>query len=120
MTVGLEVEHFLTSIDGTPASFEQAQAVMQALEEPGARPLMEEGNYLGFVTNGYTLTLEPACQLEISIAPQSGVGALMAVYEAFAARLYRALAPLGLRAWNLGYHPHPQGGSFAVDPQKAV
>ena len=33
MTVGLEVEHFLTSIDGTPASFEQAQAVMQALED---------------------------------------------------------------------------------------
>ena len=25
MTVGLEVEHFLTSIDGTPASFEQAR-----------------------------------------------------------------------------------------------
>ena len=46
---------------------------MQALEEPGARPLMEEGNYLGFVTTQRsTVTLEPACQLEISIAPQTG------------------------------------------------
>src|SRR5699024_12101707 len=59
-----------------------------------------------------------ACQLEISIAPQTGVGALMAVYEAFAARLYRALAPLGLRAWNLGYHPTRRAEALPLIPKK--
>lgn len=118
LTVGLEVEHFLTHTDGAPAAFEEVQAAMLALQQSGDVPLVQDGETVRLRSNGYVLTLEPAAQLEISITPQKSVGALMAVYEAFAARLRRALAPLGLRAWNLGYHPTRRAAALPLIPKK--
>lgn len=118
LTVGLEVEHFLTHTDGAPAAFEEVQAAMLALQQSGDVPLVQDGETVGLRSSGYVLTLEPAAQLEISITPKKSVGALMAVYEAFAARLRRALAPLGLRAWNLGYHPTRRAAALPLIPKK--
>ena len=118
LTVGLEVEHFLTHTDGAPAAFGEVQAAMLALQQSGDVPLVQDGETVGLRSSGYVLTLEPAAQLEISITPQKSVGALMAVYEAFAARLRRALAPLGLRAWNLGYHPTRRAAALPLIPKK--
>ena len=99
LTVGLEVEHFLTHTDGAPAAFEEVQAAMLALQQSGDVPLVQDGETVGLRSSGYVLTLEPAAQLEISITPQKSVGALMAVYEAFAARLRERL-PRGVRIWK--------------------
>ena len=79
LTVGLEVEHFLTHTDGAPAAFEEVQAAMLALQQSGDVPLVQDGETVGLRSSGYVLTLEPAAQLEISITPQKSVGALMAV-----------------------------------------
>lgn len=118
MTVGLEVEHFITQADGTPVSFEQIQQVMQTLQQSGDVPVVMEGEYVGFYNNAYALSLEPACQLEISILPQPSVSRLMAVYEGFAARLHRALSKLGMRGYNLGYHPTRRASALPLIPKK--
>ena len=105
LTVGLEVEHFMTGTDGSPVSFAQAQQVMQALQQTGDVPVVMDGEYVGFYNDAYAISLEPACQLEISVLPQPSVSRLMAVYDGFAARMHRALEQQGLRGYNLGYHP---------------
>ena len=66
LTVGLEVEHFLTHTDGAPAAFEEVQAAMLALQQSGDVPLVQDGETVGLRSSGYVLTLEPAAQLEIS------------------------------------------------------
>lgn len=118
LTLGLEVEHFLTHTNGAPASFAEVQAVLAALCAPGDTPLVQDGETVGLQSEGWLLTLEPAAQLEISIPPQADVGALMAVYEAFAAQLRKAAAPLGLRVWNLGYHPACLAQQLPLIPKK--
>ena len=92
LTVGLEVEHFITGADGSPIDFEQVQQVMKALQQTGDVPVVMDGEYVGFYNDAYAVSLEPACQLEISILPQPNVSRLMAVYEGFATRMHRALA----------------------------
>lgn len=118
LTVGLEVEHFITGTDGSPVSFEQVQQVMKALQQTGDVPVVMDGEYVGFYNDAYALSLEPACQLEISIFPQPSVSRLMAVYEGFAARMHRALAQQGLRGYNLGYHPTRRASALPLIPKK--
>ena len=67
LTVGLEVEHFITGTDGSPVSFEQVQQVMKALQQTGDVPVVMDGEYVGFYNDAYALSLEPACQLEMSM-----------------------------------------------------
>ena len=118
LSLGLEVEHFITHPDGSPAEFTEVQALLGLLQQSGDVPLVQDGEVMGVRSSGYLLTLEPAAQLEISVDPQLDVGALMAVYEGFAARLNRALRPLGLRMWTLGYHPTRRAESLPLIPKK--
>lgn len=118
LSLGLEVEHFLTHPDGAPAAFAEVQALLESLQQAGDQPILQDGEKMGVRSDAYLLTLEPAAQLEISILPQAGVGALMAVYEGFSARLNRAARPLGLRVWTLGYHPTRRAESLPLIPKK--
>ena len=45
LTVGLEVEHFITGADGSPVQFEQIQQVLQALQQTGDVPVVMDGEY---------------------------------------------------------------------------
>lgn len=58
MTVGLEVEHFITRADGSPVDFEQIQQVMQALQQTGDVPVVMDGSYMGFYSDAYGISLE--------------------------------------------------------------
>ena len=118
MRLGLEVEHFVTREDKGPVDFDTICQVMQTLQQTGDVPVVQDGIYVGFYNNAYSISLEPACQLEISIWPQDGVGQLMAVYEAFADRLRRALALHGLRAYAVGYHPSHRALTLPLIPKK--
>lgn len=118
MQLGLEVEHFVTHTDKTPVSFDEISQVMQALQQEGDVPAVQDGVYVGFYNGTYSITLEPACQLEISIWPQDNVGQLMDVYDAFAERLRRVLVLRGLRAYALGYHPSWRAAALPLIPKK--
>src|SRR5699024_5137113 len=66
----------------------------------------------------YSVTLEPACQLEVSIVPQSDVRRMLAVYDQFRLQLDMTLAARGLRAWNVGYHPTRRAQDLPLIPKQ--
>lgn len=118
MTIGLEVEHFITKENGNPISFADVQQVMKALQQPGDVSVVMDGEYVGFSNDAYTISLEPACQLEISVLPQPSVSRLMAVYDEFAERMNHVLSQQGMRSHTLGYHPTCRAAALPLIPKK--
>ena len=89
--LGLELEHFVlhrkTKEAVSYSGQDGVRSILVKLMErfPGAVPITGE-DLIGFVTDKFSITLEPAAQLEISVAPASSVTDILSVYRSF----YRA------------------------------
>lgn len=118
LRLGLEVEHFITHAGGEPVSFHEIQNVMQQLQRKTDNPVIIDGAYMGFTTPLYGVSLEPACQLEISIVPKENVLEMMDIYKAFYLQLSMALAARGLRAWTVSYHPTRRAEELPLIPKQ--
>jgi glutamate--cysteine ligase len=113
--LGLEVEHFVVNDEGIQIGFDQVtDLIEQVAENIGAKIIYMDGYPVGYVTGGYSVTLEPACQFEISIDPKSDIESIKQIYKEF------------LLLWipifeNCGYHMITKGNlplveSGAIDP----
>lgn len=115
---GMEVEHFLTGAGGAPITFDGVQALMRAMQKPGDTPIEIDGAYMGYYNEAFGISLEPACQLEISIMPQRDAAALMRIYHAFRQALVPLLAARGLTIWALGSHPTRRAETLPLIPKE--
>lgn len=118
LTLGLEVEHFITHGDGRPVSFEEIQAVMQEMQGAGDQPVYIDGLYMGYANALYGVSLEPACQLEISIAPRTEIDDILTIYEAFDTALCMVLAAHSMQSYAVGYHPTRRAGNLPLIPKQ--
>lgn len=81
---GLEVEHFIINEKGDQISFGEISGLIQQVGEAiGARLHYMDGFVVGYNTDSYSTSLEPACQFEISINPYSDLETIRRVYEDF-------------------------------------
>jgi len=123
--LGLEVEHFVTVDDGRPISYEPTKDL------PGIRDVLEHliswypeptyndrGDLLGLAGQDGAVTLEPAAQLEFSVAPFSDVEHIMGAYERFRMRVSDFLRPFGARLVSAGYHPTRRADELALIPKR--
>lgn len=117
LCLGLEVEHFIIHTGGAPVTFEEIQGVMRQMQRPGDTPIQIDGLYMGYSNARYGISLEPACQLEISIAPQRSVAAMMEIYNEFSLQLNMTLAPLGLHARHVSIHPTRRAEDLPLIPK---
>lgn len=68
--IGLELEHFVCDRDYRVISYpEMAQCLEKICEILRGKPVREHGEILGISCDNFTFSLEPGCQLEISISP---------------------------------------------------
>lgn len=118
LTLGLEVEHFITHAGGEPVTFAEVQNVMRQMQQPDDTSYIVDGEYMGYATQWYGISLEPACQVEISIAPQSSVPQIMDIYNQFYLQLSMTLAAQGLRAWTVSYHPTQRAEDLPLIPKQ--
>lgn len=118
LTFGLEVEHFITHASGEPATFAEVQSVMQQMQQSYDTPIMIDGAYMGYTTEMYGVSLEPACQLEVSLVPQRNVIQMMDIYNQFYLQLSMTLAARGLRAWTVSYHPTRRAEELPLIPKQ--
>ncbi len=116
LTLGLEVEHFLTLSDGRAPEFAPVQAALQDMQGQGDAPVIADGTYLGYSGPACTVTLGPACQLRVSLAPQRDVQDIMDLYNNFYLQMGLTLAAHGLRAWTMGYHPTAHAEALPLLP----
>ena len=105
LSLGVEVEHFVTKSDGRAAAFPEVQAALQELQQQGNAPVIVDSAYMGFSGAALSAVIGPACQVKISLTPQRDVQDLMDIYNRFYLQLGLTLAAYGLRAWTVGYHP---------------
>lgn len=118
LTFGLEVEHFITHAGGEPATFAEVQSVMQQMQQSYDTPIVIDGAYMGYTTEMYGVSLEPACQLEVSLVPQRNVIQMMDIYNQFYLQLSMTLAARGLRAWTVSYHPTRRAEELPLIPKQ--
>ena len=82
--LGLEIEHFVVNDKGIQIGFDEVtDLIKQVADDLNARVIYMDGYPVGYVTDGYSVTLEPACQFEISIDPKSDIEDIKKIYKEF-------------------------------------
>lgn len=122
--LGVEVEHFVVTDEGedVPYSSSEGTGISDVLEYLSQfypeRMENSEGKLLGLESEDGSITLEPAAQVEISIAPFSDVEDIVAAYERFRSRIDPFLAQHGMHIVHGGYHPTKKAFDLTLIPKK--
>ncbi len=110
-TLGVEVEHFVLDRDNRPVPFETISNLIQTIGEEYHWPLdIVDGHVIGLKADLYAISLEPACQLEISIDPFESIDEIRDAYRQFVGLWSPRLDLLGYRLVNHGQHPDVESG----------
>lgn len=124
--LGVEVEHFVVYADtlhGVPYEGEAgALGVRDVLEYLAAfypeKSYGADGDLIGLASAAGSVTLEPAAQLEISIAPYSTVAQVAAAYADFRNAVDPFLAEHGAKLMVGGYHPRDKALDLPLIPKQ--
>ena len=109
--LGLELEHFILNEMEEGIEFEVlSELIRRTGEKIGAGLTVTDGHVVGYDAGDYTVSVEPACQFEISVAPFSSVAKIESVYEAFRALWDPVLGGLGFSLVTRGVHPAVESG----------
>ena len=121
--LGAEVEHFiLDSRTRTAVPYSGDKGIRQVLTRlmqswPEAE-ILPDNDFFGFQVPEFTITLEPASQLEISIAPSESVSWIGNVYRSFLLRLEEVLSKFGYTAVHAGCQPTQRVSDLELIPKK--
>ena len=115
---GVEIEHFIIGKDGNSMAYEKVVKVMEKLIGEKDILFKEDGHLLGFYNDEYSITLEPASQMEISIAPKEHIAEIKEIYENFREKADKILEEEGFRFVNTGYHPYKRAEELELIPKK--
>lgn len=108
--MGLEVEHFAVyKKDHTSTNYYGENGMGILLKEMNTiidgEGIYSDEDLLGISCPDYTVTIEPAAQLEISIRPCETLEEIRSIYAGFRAITDAVLEKHGLELCTLGYHP---------------
>ena len=82
--LGLEIEHFVVNDEGIQIGFDEVTDLIDKVaRDLSAKVIYMDGYPVGYVTPGYSVSLEPACQFEISIDPKSDIDEIKSIYKEF-------------------------------------
>lgn len=82
--LGLEIEHFVVNDAGIQIGFDEVSSILNNMADiVDAKVIYMDGYPVGYITKDYSITLEPACQFEISINPSSDIDTIKSIYEEF-------------------------------------
>lgn len=121
--IGVEIEQFIVKRETKEAvSYYGPGGVKEIVEKlmamyPGSEPIMGE-DLLGFTAEHFTITLEPAAQIEISIFPMHSVCCLEEISKDYFEKLDSILAPMGLEALCVGCQPESKVDDLDLIPKE--
>lgn len=120
--VGIELEHTIVSGDGGPVGYRGEHGVAWLLERLSARYPQQtrdaEGDLIGVARPGEAVTIEPASQVELSAGPFTALSDAQRVFDDFEALLADELAPFGMKALTVGYHPTAKAADLELIPKR--
>ena len=122
--VGVEMEHFILDEDGDAVSYKEKRGrlgVKDILEQLSEyypkKELTPQGDIVGCSRPSASITIEPAAQIEISMAPTSSIAAVEDEYESFALRLKNILEEAEYSVALHGYHPSSKALDLELIPK---
>ncbi len=114
--LGLEIEHFVTDKNGVQITFDEISPLIEHVgKELGARILYVDGHPAGYTADNYAITLEPACQFEISISPYPELSRIGQVYNEFLSLWEPLFQERGYRLITKGNLPLVECGHISPD-----
>lgn len=116
--VGVETEHFVIDKCGNPILYENLEHIMKMQLKDGDTLVEEEGHFLGYYNKDFSVSLEPAAQLEISVMPQTDLRQTQRILGEFKKNYGQALAQDGYTMVNTGYHPTCKAETLSLIPKK--
>ena len=120
--VGIELEHTVVHDDGSPVGYADDHGIAWLLERLRAEfsqaTFDDEGDILGVAREGAAVTIEPAAQVELSAGPFTRLADARRAFEEFESLLARELAPHGMKALTVGYHPTARVDELALIPKR--
>ncbi len=109
--IGFELEHVVCGENYEIVSYETMAECLTAIhEKSGGELYTEEGRIYGLILPEYSLSLEPGCQLEISIFPQNKIESILTIYQDFRSIGDEIFARRGIRLLTKGVHPLVENG----------
>ncbi len=124
--LGVEVEHFVvTDPECAPVPYEGASGgfgvrdvlAFLASHYP-EQSFGKDGDLIGLASEEASITLEPAAQLEISIAPYFSVARILQAYQGFRSLIDPFLAEHGCKLFVAGYHPTAKALDLPLIPKQ--
>ena len=113
--LGLEIEHFVVNDAGVQIEFHEVSSIIEKMAGIlNAKIIYMDGYPVGYVTDDYSITLEPACQFEISINPYSDIDTIRSIYEDFVTLWTPVLKARGYHLETKGNLPLVEQG--VIDP----
>ncbi|MBQ4191606.1 MAG: hypothetical protein II641_07180 [Clostridiales bacterium] len=113
--LGLEIEHFVVNDAGVQIEFHEVSSIIEKMAGIlNAKIIYMDGYPVGYVTDDYSITLEPACQFEISINPYSDIETIKSIYEDFVTLWTPVLKARGYHLETGGNLPLVEQG--VIDP----
>lgn len=116
--VGVETEYFVIDRQGKSISYETLERIMQMQVQDSDTVVEEDGHFLGYYNRDFSVTLEPAAQLEISVMPQTSLRRMEQILTDFNRNYSDALAKVGYTMVNAGYHPTCKAEELSLIPKK--
>ncbi len=120
--LGLEVEHFIVEKStGKSVSYygeRGVEAILGRLEMQYPHSYYEGDYLLGLYNSDYSLSLEPAAQLEISINPRGEIRHIREIYRHFEDQITPVLEDWGYRLVTRGYQPVSRVKELPLIPKK--
>lgn len=120
--LGIELEHTVIRLDGSPVGYSDPHGIAWLLEQlrdqyPAAT-YDDDGDLLGVARDGEAVTIEPAAQVELSAGPFQSLAEAQRVFEGFEQTLERHLKPRGMKALTVGYHPQAKARDLELIPKR--
>lgn len=114
--LGLEIEHFVINDEGTQMGFHEISTLIsQVARSIGAEIFYMDSFPVGYYTGEYSITLEPACQFEISINPYSDIDEIRNIYDEFVTLWEPIFEERGYHMETKGNLPLVETGAIAPD-----
>lgn len=118
---GVEIEHFVVDKRGNSISYYGVGGIEQILHELSEYYPYEhvsEGHLIGLYSDEMSVSLEPAAQMEVSIAPRSDTADIVKLYEKFRSTTEPVLEKYGLHLVTEGYQPASLVNELSLIPKK--
>lgn len=120
--LGLEVEHFIVDKStGKSVSYygeRGVEAILREMEGQYPHSYYEGDHLLGLYNSDYSLSLEPAAQLEISVNPRGEISHIRQIYRHFISQITPVLESYGYRLVTRGYQPVSRAAELPLIPKK--